>query len=102
MAKPVTITVSHELGREKAIERIRTGFDKVGAALGFGVKLEQQWEGDTLHFSARAMAQTISGTLETHDRTVEITLVLPGFLAGMADAIGGKIKKESTLLLEKK
>jgi hypothetical protein len=102
MAKPVSITITHELGRERALERIRSGFDRVGNALGFGVKLDQRWDGDTLHFSARALAQTVSGTLVTDEKSVEITLVLPAFLAGMAEAISGKVRKESTLLLEKK
>ncbi len=102
MAKPVSITVSHELGRDKALERVRNGFGKVGSSLGYGIKLDQRWEGDTLHFGAKAMGQSISGSLDVHAETVVITLVLPGLLAGMAEMIGGKIKKESTLLLEKK
>lgn len=102
MAKPVEIMISHELGREKALERIRGGFDRVGNAIGMGVKLNQRWEGEVLHFDARALAQKVNGTIEVFEKHVRIEVTLPAFLAGMAEMIGGKIKKESTLLLEKK
>ncbi|MCC0028918.1 MAG: polyhydroxyalkanoic acid system family protein [Brucellaceae bacterium] len=102
MAKPVSVTISHDLGREAALERIRNGFDRVSDGLGFGVKLDQEWQGDTLHFGAKAMGQSISGELDTFDDHVRVTLVLPALLAGMADMIMGKIQKQSALLLEKK
>ena len=101
MAKPVTINISHDLGREEARRRIEDGFGKVTANIGFG-SLDQRWEGDTLHFEARAMGMTIPGTVEPADTTVTIIVVLPTLLAGMAEMIKGKVEKESTLLLEKK
>jgi hypothetical protein len=102
MSDPLTITVSHELGREKALERIRNGFGKVTQSLGPGVKLEQRWDDDTLHFDAKVIGQSISGTVEVRAKDVAITLVLPGLLGGMARRIAEKMKKQSTLLLEKK
>lgn len=102
MAKPVSVTVSHELGRDAALERIRSGFDRVGDALGFGVELDQEWRDDTLHFGARAMGQSVSGDVEVFENHIRITLVMPALLAGMADMVLGKIRKQSALLLEKK
>lgn len=101
MARPVTITIPHELGREEAHRRIRDGFDKVTAKVGLA-SIDQRWEDDTLHFDARAMGMTAAGTVETGEKAVTITVVLPALLAGMAEAIKGKVEKESTLLLEKK
>ncbi len=102
MAKPVTVTVSHELGREAALDRIRNGFDRFGDGLGFGVKLDQDWQGDTLHFGAKAMGQSIKGQVEVFDEHVSITLLLPALLAGLAEMIGGRVKEQGTLMLEKK
>jgi hypothetical protein len=102
MAKPVTVTVSHELGREKAVERIRNGFDQLGGTLGAAVKMDQRWERDTLHFSARLMGQGVSGRLDVRDKDVVIELLLPALLAGMAQRIAAKMKQKSALLLEKK
>lgn len=102
MAKPVTISVSHELGTQDAKVRIDKGFAKVGEKLGFGLKVNQHWEGDTLNFDASAMGQVITGTLIVEETRVVITVMLPLFLAGMAETLKGKLQKESTLLLEKK
>lgn len=102
MAKPVTVTISHELGREEARRRISEGFGKVADGLGFAIKLDQRWEGDTMHFDARAVGQVITGQVEVADDNVTVTMILPLFLAGMAERIKGKLQKESTLLLEKK
>jgi putative polyhydroxyalkanoate system protein len=102
MAKPVTITISHELGKNAAKSRIDNGFQEVGDRLGFGLTINQRWQSDTMHFDARAMGQTIEGTLEVHEANVVITIVLPMLLAGMAETIKAKLQKESTLLLEKK
>jgi len=102
MARPVTITISHEIGREEAQRRIREGFEKVADNIGFGSKFEQRWEGETLHFNAQAMGMSATGSVEVAETTATITVMLPGLLAGMAEMIKGKVEKESTLLLEKK
>lgn len=102
MAKPVTITISHELGRDEATSRIRNGFDRVGDKLGFGVAMNQRWNDNRLDFDARVLGQGINGTVEVRETDVEIMVVLPALLAGMAETLKGKLQKESTLLLEKK
>jgi hypothetical protein len=102
MSKPITVTLSHELGREAARERIRSGFDSAGSALGGAFKIEQAWAGDVMTFTARAVGQIVSGKLEVRDKDVVIEVVLPGLLAGLANRISSKMKQKATLLLEKK
>lgn len=102
MAKPVTVTISHDLGRTEAHRRIDEGFEKVASSLGFAITIDQRWEGETMQFNARAVGQTLTGTVEVAEEDVTITVVLPLFLAGMAERIKGKLQKESSLLLEKK
>ena len=102
MARPVTITISHDLGREEAQRRIRDGFEKAARNIGFNSEFEQRWDGDTLHFDAKAFGMSANGTVEAAEKTVTVTVVLPALLAGMAEMIKGKVEKESTLLLEKK
>ena len=102
MARPVTINISHDLGREEAQRRIRDGFEKVAGKIEFGSEFEQRWEGDTLHFDAKAFGMSATGTVEAGEKMVTVTVVLPALLAGMAEMIKGKVEKESTLLLEKK
>ena len=61
MSKPVTVRMSHDLGRAQAVERIRNGFNQITGTLGVAVKVDQHWEQDTLNFGARVLGQSISG-----------------------------------------
>ena len=101
MAKPVTITVSHELGREKALERVRNRFDKVEEAIGMGVRLDKEWRDEQLHFTAGAFGQTVTGTVDVTETDMTIQLMLPALLAGMAGKLSDTLGKQSRLLLAK-
>ncbi len=48
------------------------------------------------------MMQSVTGDVSIFDDHVRITVVLPGFLAGMAEKVSGNLKREGQLLLEKK
>jgi hypothetical protein len=102
MSKPVTVTLPHELGRDAARERIRTGFDTIGGALGGAVAIQQSWTGDTMEFAAKAMGQAVTGRLIVREADVTIDLVLPGLLAALASRIGAKVKERGTFLLTSK
>lgn len=102
MAKPVTMTVSHDLGREEALSRLKGGFDKYAGDIGMGIAINSRWEGDTCHFDAKALGQTVEGEIAVRENDVMLEVRLPMLLAGMADKILGKLKKDTTLLLEKK
>lgn len=105
MARPVTVTLSHDLGKEEARRRIDEGFAKFRNAMTGGMifSFDETWESeDSLTFSARGMGQTITGSIDVFPKHVRITATLPGLLAGVAEAIVGKMEKEGRLLLEKK
>jgi hypothetical protein len=48
------------------------------------------------------LAQSVSGTIEVLDDHVRLELVLPWLLAKIAGIVEPMIRKEGTLLLEKK
>ena len=103
MSKPVTVTISHELGREGARERIDGGIDRMlGSLAGGMLKFDRAWSGDTMSFDARAMGQHVSGNVEVREAEVTVTVRLPMLLAGMAEKLAGRIRSDGTLLLEKK
>ena len=103
MAKPVSVTVSHELGREGARVRIDGGIDKMMNSVAGGMlKLDKSWAGDTMTFEARAMGQTVTGHVEVEDQQVCIEVRLPLLLAGVADKLAGRLRTDGKLLLEKK
>ena len=103
MAKPVTVTITHELGREAARQRIDGGIDRMMGSLAGGMlAFDKNWAGDRMAFDAKALGQHVTGHVDVADDQVTIKVKLPLLLAGMAEKLAGKIKNDGTLLLEKK
>jgi hypothetical protein len=104
MAAPISIVIPHRLGKAEARQRIEQGFGRLQAQMvGSPIaNMQQAWAEDVLAFSATAVGQRVSGRLEVRDADVRIEVDLPAFLAGLADAIAGKLRREGRLLLEKK
>lgn len=102
MSKPITMTLSHDLSKEEALTRIKGGFDRYAGDIGMGIAVNSRWEDDTCHFDAKALGQKVEGEIEVRENDVRLELRVPMLLAGMADKILGKLKKDTSLLLEKK
>ncbi|NOX94690.1 MAG: hypothetical protein GXP04_06210 [Alphaproteobacteria bacterium] len=105
MPRPVTITLSHDLGLDGARQRIRDGFDKLKNQMTGGMmfKFSEEWiSEDTLSFEANGLGQHITGKIDIFPQHVRIEATLPALLATVAEAITGKIEKEGRLLLETK
>jgi hypothetical protein len=103
MSERVTVTVSHRLGKDEAIRRLKDGFAQSKGQLGGLIKVEQEtWEGDTLRFAMRALGQTAAGTVEVLDDALRIEVALPWLLAKAANKLLPVLRKQTTLMLEKK
>lgn len=103
MSKPVVVTIPHQLGAAEARRRIEEGLTQLGAQLPGGMaSVSQSWDGDRLSFSAEVMGQGIGGWLEVMADRVRMEILLPGFLALMANKIRGKVERQGQILLEKK
>jgi hypothetical protein len=104
MARPVTITIPHQLGKAEARHRIANGFGQLEAQMAAASvsNVRQGWSGDRLNFSAQALGQTFSGGIDVGEQDVRIEVTLPGLLGMFAGKISGKLKQTGTLLLEKK
>lgn len=104
MSKPITITIPHQLGAVEARRRIENGFSQMAGQIpgGGADKVHQSWNGDTMTFSAVAMGQTISGTMDVLGDMVKLDIVLPGMLGMIANKIKDQLQKRGQLLLEKK
>lgn len=103
MAKPVSITVSHDLGREAALDRLRSGVDSIRDRLGL-VRMqlvEERWEGDSLHFGVAALGQTVHGRLDIEEALVRVEVTLPWMLAIFAEKLKLGVEKQGRILLEK-
>ncbi len=105
MPRPVTVTVSHDLGKEEARRRIIEGFGKIKSQLTGGMmfKFTEEWTTeDTLSFTAKGLGQNITGQIDVFPAHIRIEAVLPSLLATIAETITGKVEKQSQILLEKK
>lgn len=103
MAKPVVVNLPHSLGRAEAHRRLESGFVRIREQIaGKAMAVEEEWEGDRLHFRMSGLGQSISGRLDVLDDAVRIEVDLPWLLATIADKVRGRIAKEGKLLLERK
>ena len=99
--EPVTVTISHRLGRDEAKRRIDSGLDTIRTEIAAYIKsMEYSWDGYRLDFRASAMMQTITGRIDIHDEFVRVELGLPGLLAMIGKKIAGRIERTAATLLE--
>jgi Putative polyhydroxyalkanoic acid system protein (PHA_gran_rgn) len=100
--EPVVITVSHKLGREEVLKRLKPALGQ--AAQQFPVlKVEDEtWSGDRMDFRIRAMGQVVAGSVQVFEESVRIEAALPWLIAKFANAIQKTISSRGQLLLEKK
>lgn len=102
MGTPITISIAHQLGRAEARRRIETGFANLTGQLPGVGTCQERWDGDRLSFSAAAMGQTISGSIDVLDAVVTIRIDLPGVLGMIASGLKGRLEKAGQLLLTRK
>lgn len=102
MSKPLEITISHDLGKERARRRVDESIAEIrGQIAGIVSSVEQEWDGDRLRFRLGALGQAISGEIEVLDDTLHIVVGLPGILGLLGGKIAEQIKRQGTLLLAK-
>jgi hypothetical protein len=103
MSDTVTVIVAHRLGKAEAARRIKEGLASSPGQLGSMIAIEQQaWSGDTLRLRIRAFAQTATATVDVLDDALRIEVALPWLLGKAAKWLLPTLRKEATLLLEKK
>ena len=103
MSETVTVSISHRLGKAEAARRLKEGFARANGQLGPMIAVEQEtWDGDTLRFRMRALGQAAAGTIEVLEDALRIEVSLPWLLAKAANRLLPLLRKEATLLIEKK
>ena len=103
MSKPLVVSIPHHLGKEEAVRRLKSGLGGARSKFGhlFTVQ-EETWIGDRLVFRISAVGQVASGTIDVLDDHVNLEVVLPWLLAKIAETVQPLIRKEGTLMLDKK
>jgi hypothetical protein len=103
MSKPLVVSIPHRLGKQEATSRLKAGFTHAQTNFGHLLAVEEQtWTGDCVKFRVRALGQSADGTIEVLDDLVRLEVTLPWLLAKLSEMLAPAIRKEGTLLLEKK
>jgi hypothetical protein len=99
--EPITVTISHKLGRDGAKRRIDDSLAQIRAEVAPYVKtLDYTWQDYSLDFRVVALMQTITGRIEVYEDFVRIELELPRLLHVIARTIQGQIQNRAAALLE--
>jgi hypothetical protein len=103
MSQPLLVSIPHRLGKQEATRRLRTGLGNARASYARLLTIdEENWSGDSVQFRVRALGQSATGKIDIFDDHVQLEVTLPWLLARFAETIAPAIRKEGTLMLEKK
>ena len=99
----VTAIIPHHLGKAEAARRLKDGLANTKGHLGPIISMEEGvWNGDVLTFRMHALGQNAAATIEVLEDALRIEVSLPWLLAKAAKRLLPILRKEATLLLEKK
>lgn len=103
MAKPLVVSIPHNLGKAEALRRLQGGLTSLKSQFGDKVaSINENWTGDRMDFQVGAMGQNVSGHLDVMEEQVRVEVQLPWILAMVAEKAKSFIQKQGTLMLEKK
>lgn len=103
MSKPLVVSISHSLGKQEAVRRLKSGLGSASAAFGqFLVVQQEVWTGDHLQFRISALGQVATGAIDVEDDHINCTIVLPWLLDKFAEKIQTLMGNQAKLMLEKR
>jgi hypothetical protein len=103
MPEPLVVTISHRLGKDEALRRIKDGLGRARNEFASLLKIEEEtWTGDRLNFSVKSLGQRASGIIDVYEGVVRLEVTLPWLLAQFAHAVQRVIGHKGQLMLEKK
>jgi hypothetical protein len=103
MTAPLVVSIPHRLGRQEAVRRLKNGLGRARTDFGHLMTIEDEsWNGDQVTFRLRALGQAASGVIDVQEDHLRLEVSLPWLLAKLSEKLIPAIRKEGTLLLEKK
>jgi hypothetical protein len=102
MSKPLIVEIPHQLGKQEAVRRLRSGFSRTRETLGgnFAV-IDETWSGEHLDFRVSVLGQTTTGAVDVMNDRARIEIQLPWLLGLIAERVRPLIEKEGRLMLER-
>ena len=101
-SEPLIVTISHKLGKEEALRRLKPALGKASSTFPVLVIEEEIWSRDRMSFRVRALGQVAAGTVEVGDEQVRLEVTLPWLLHKFAQVVQNTIVGRGRALLEKK
>jgi putative polyhydroxyalkanoic acid system protein len=102
MAAPLVVSIPHQLGREEAVRRLKTGLTRAANSFPILKVDEERWEDDHMIFRIRALGQVASGNVQVAEDHVRLEVMLPLLLQRFAEMAQVVIKNRGRLLLTKR
>ncbi len=102
MSAPLIVSIPHQLGREEAMRRLKTGLTRAASSVPVLKVDEERWEDSRMVFRIRAMGQAASGHLDVADDHVRVEVTLPWLLQRFAEVAQIAIRNRGNLLLTKR
>ena len=98
--EPITVTISHRLGRDEAKRRIERALAAIRREIApFAKSIEYAWHEYRLGFGLTVLTQRISGRIDVYDDSVRIEFALPRLLHLLARPIASRIQQRGLGLL---
>ena len=103
MAKPLVVSIPHNLGKQEAARRLDDGVRHLKSQFGDKIaSIDSNWTGDRMDFQVGTLGQTVAGYLEVMEESDRVEVMLHWILATLAEKVKGLIRRQGTLMLEKK
>jgi hypothetical protein len=102
MPGPLIVSIPHNLGREEAARRLKTGLSRAASHVPVLKVDEERWEGDRMIFRVRALGQAATGNVDVGEDHVRVEVTLPFLLQRFAEMAQTVIRERGKLLLTKR
>ena len=100
MAQPIEVDLPHKLGKDEARRRIADNIHKLQEHIPGSAHVESGWTGDQLNLKVQALGDSVDASIDVHDSTVHLKVLLPGLLGMFAGPIQAALQKKGGALLE--
>ncbi len=101
MARPIVVTVSHNLGADEAQRRIARGLERGKSEFGsIFSRFEAIWAANHADVTVVALHQHVQAGLDVFEDIVRVEVRLPWYLAPLQDKIAGALRHQGEKTLQ--
>ena len=100
MSQPIDVDLPHSLGKDEARRRIANNVHKLEQHIPGGAKVQSGWSGDKLNITVAAMGESVNASIDVHDKSVHLKVLLPCMLGMFSGIVQAALQKNGSVLLE--